>query len=743
MNFIRKNTLFLSMLISTSLCSSNAMEGDIDPSKETSASIIKSQDLAYCTSMYTDLITKNKILAELKGSLEKSKNKFETTKERLAIFPENSKLRSLYNQHLEEFSEAKSNYLGFYDTLFVKFKEICNKEGLAYLYSQFIGKDITAKEEVSAPLSVAIDNPFKKAWTLVDANENKEEAGKLFKQLIGLHPYAAQGLVRCSTDTKEIEFALLESIRIKLAVGNETGLLGDLELLCEYQNTRDVNLLLQAAQYYRNQFDKSKNPMMVYNALRIGTMMPKCQEGILLLNQIASLNIVSNDNYQTTIDKQICYGFMNLCRNQENIDSLNVFLKNNNFEDEWSSYKDQRFFAQQLENTESNENLWAHRANLNVLQQISSSSNYSDGIRLLAAKIRFHAIGNKNFDTYFDYYKTLKQFDHVERHKYIGILHKVADSNIHTHPDQLYKIATELGYFPATLPMFMKASDAGYKEALSAIESHDIFLTTEDWWGLALFFARHNSVKGIQNLYKTSHNNALLVIAKELEERSHSLDTVGITEEYLPLLDLEYEERKAKTMKLEKHIRELEKMVRLINSAQTDFYDRNRLVVTYQYRPTTAEASVTKKNIQDDLNTSKLSLEKNQNWLRSYDFKRQQLIESIPAENLFSLAKENLLIYQALNTRLGNGHEKTKILKDAYFELLKTAAQHSQEANNELNDIEINGFSWPLYVLPSEAFRLEDLEEFKEIDRTIKESFMKQLYSNKPILVSFNEKQGS
>ena len=70
----------------------------------------------------------------------------------------------------------------------------------------------------------------------------------------------------------------------------------------------------------------------------------------------------------------------------------------------------------------------------------------------------------------------MKQFDHFERHKYIGILHKVADSNIQTHPEYLYKVATELGYFPETLAMFMKAADAGHKEALTVIESHDIFL---------------------------------------------------------------------------------------------------------------------------------------------------------------------------------------------------------------------------------------------------------------------------
>lgn len=743
MNFVGKSTLFLSMLIGTSLYSSNAIDGDIGQPEESPAAIMQSQDLEYLTSMYTDLIKKNKTLAELNVYLEKARSNFETTRDRLEEFLENGKLKDLYNQHLKEFSEAKSNYVGFYDTLIVKFQQLCNEEGLTHLCSQFL-KDITLKEEVSAPLSVAINNPFKKAWALIDANEGKDGARKLFKPLVGLHPYAAQGLIYCSTEKKEIESALLESIRVKLALGKETGLLKDLELLCNYQNTRDANLLLQAAQYYRSQFDKSKNPMMVYNAIRIGTMMPKCQEGTLLLSQIALLNIVSNAHPQASIDNSICYGFMNLCRNQENIESLNVFLKNNNFEGDWYSTKDELFFVQQLENMKDDNELWSHKSNLKVLERISSSSNYSDEIRLLAAKIRFNSVGNKNFNTYFDYYKILKHFNHVDRHKYIGILHNIADFNIQTHPEQLYKVATELGYVLETLPMFMKAADAGCKEALPVIETHDVFLTDEYLESLALFFARHNSVKGIQNLCKQSNSNALLVIARELEERFQPLGTLGITQEYLPLLDLEHVERTAEIKKLEKHISKLKEMIRLINSAQPSVFYEGHVDVTYFYRPTIGEAASTKKNIEQDLNTSKVNLKKNQTWLKMYGSKRPELIESISTENLFSLAKECHLIYQALNTRLRDGQEKTKILKDTYFELLRrAAAQNSQAANDELKDIETNGFNWLLYVLPSEVSHLEELEEFKGINKFFKESFMKQLYSNKPLLISFNEQSGS
>ncbi len=111
MKLIRKNTLLLSMLIGTSLCSSNAMDEGIDQPEETPASIIRSQNLKYCTSIYTDLIIKNKTLTELKDSLEKAKINFETTKGRLEIFLENKNLKSLYNQHLEELIEAKSIYV--------------------------------------------------------------------------------------------------------------------------------------------------------------------------------------------------------------------------------------------------------------------------------------------------------------------------------------------------------------------------------------------------------------------------------------------------------------------------------------------------------------------------------------------------------------------------------------------------------------------------------------------------------
>ena len=228
-----------------------------------------------------------------------------------------------------------------------------------------------------------------------------------------------------------------------------------------------------------------------------------------------------------------------------------------------------------------------------------------------------------------------------------------------------------------------------------------------------------------------------------MEERSQPLATLDITEEYLPLLDLKYEEYKAEIKELEKHISKLEEMIQSVNLAPTDFYDSNRLVVTYYYRPTIADAHATEKNIQKDLSASKIKLEKNQNWIKMYAFKRQELIESIPAENLFSLAKDSLLIYQALNTRLRDGQEKTKILKDTYFELLKTAAQKSQEAAKELKDIETNGFGWPLYVLPSEAFHLEELEEFRELNKSIRERFMTQLDSHKPLLISFSEQQGS
>ena len=48
------------MLISTSLCSSNAMDGDIGQPEETPTSIIRSQDLEYCISLHTDLIKKDK-----------------------------------------------------------------------------------------------------------------------------------------------------------------------------------------------------------------------------------------------------------------------------------------------------------------------------------------------------------------------------------------------------------------------------------------------------------------------------------------------------------------------------------------------------------------------------------------------------------------------------------------------------------------------------------------------------------
>lgn len=763
MNFIRKNTLFLSMLISTSLCSSNAMDGDISQPEEQPASIIRSQDLEYCISLHTDLIKKDKKIAELQESLEKAKMNFEMTGERLENFPGNINLKTMYRQHLKEFSDAKFDYINHYDALIIQFQQLCIKEGLANLSPQFIEGDITRKKEVSALAPVAIksiDGLFKKAWALVDsykmdtsASENKEEARKLFKELIGPHPYAAQGLIHCATNKEEVESALLESIRWKLDVREGTGLLGDLELLSRYQNMRDVNLLFRAAQYFRNQFDKSKNPIMIYNAILIGTMMPQCQEGTLLLNQIASLNILSNGKFQdlpywvqerqSFTDKQICYKFMNFCRNQENVEYLDLFLTNNKFEGDWHSTKDEQFFVQQLERTKNDRKLWSHKLNLNVLKEISNSSRHPEETRLLAAEIRFNSIANKDFDTYFDYYKILKQFDRVERHKYIGILHKIADGNIQTHPDQLYRIATELGYLPATLPMFMKAADAGCKEAMSVIETQDIFLTDEYLESLALFFARHNSVKGIQNLYHKNNNNAFLVILRKLEEHPQPHATVDITEEYLPLLDLKYEECKAEIKKLEKHVSKLEKMIQLINSAQTDFYDSKRLVVAYHYRPTTAEASATKENIQKDLSASKIELEKNQNWIKMYAFKRQELIESIPAENLFNLAKENHLIYQALNIRLRDGQEKTKILKDTYFELLKSAAQNSQEAARELNDLETNGFSSPLYVLPSEAFRLQELEEFRELNQSIKEHFMNQLHSHKPVFISFNEQQGS
>ncbi len=762
MNFIRKNTLFLSMLIGTSLCSSNAMDGDIGQPQEASASIIESQNLEYCISLHTDLIAKDKNLAELEGVLKKAKTNFEITKGNLERFPENIKIKGLYRQNLKKFSDAKSDYIDYYDALIMKFKEICDKEGFAQLYPQLIEKDMALKEEAGALLPVvgqSITGIFKKAWALVDsykmgilANENKEEAGKLFKQLIGLHPYAAQGLTHCATDREEVDSALLESIRWKLDVREEAGLLGDLELLCARQNARDVNLLLQAAQYY---FSKSKNPMMIYNAMCIGTMMPKCQEGALFLNQIASLNILSNGNSQnlsywlrerqSLMDKQICYKFMNFCRNQEDIQSLDMFLTNNNFEGEWYSPKDEQFFVQQLEYTKNDKKLWSHKANLNVLGKIRDSSSYPEETRVLAAKMRFDSTEKKSFDTYFDYYKILKQFDHVERHKYIGILHKVADSNIQTHPEHLYKVATELGYFPETLAMFMKAADAGYKEALTAIESHDVFLEAHGTFladeyleSLTLFFARHNSVKGLQSLHKKYNKDAFLVIIRGLEERSQPLNTLN-AEEYLPLLDLEHEERKAEIKTLEEHISELEKMVRSINSAEPDFYKRDRLVVTYHYRPTIEEAYRIKGKIQRDLDTSKTNLKNNQSWLKSYDFKRKKLIESLSSENLFNLAKDNLLIYQALNSRLRYGQEKTKILKDTYFELLKTAAQDSQKADNELKDIKTNGFSSSLYVLPSEASRLEELEEFRELHKFFKENLMRQLCSDNPVLISFNE----
>ncbi|MGV8948146.1 MAG: hypothetical protein ACOH2E_02080 [Candidatus Paracaedibacter sp.] len=671
MNFITKNTLFLSMLIGTSLCNSNATEGDISQPEEMPASIIRSQNLEYCTSLYADLITNNKTLIELKYSLEKARSNYEITKDRLEIFLENINLRSLYNKHLEDFSKARSNYEGLHDVLIIKFKEICSQKGFGHLCPQVIEEDITPKKEVSPPLSVAIDNPFKKAWALIDANENKEQARKLFNLLIGLHPYAAQGLVHCSPNKKEFQAALLESIRVKLAVREGTGLLVDLELLSRYQNMRDANLLFRAAQYYRSQFDKSKNPIMVYNAIHIGTMMPKCQEGTLLLNQIASLDMLSNGKFQDSpywvqerqsfTDKQICYKFMNFCRNQENIEYLDLFLTNNKFEGDWYSTKAEQFFVQKLERTKNDKKLWSHKANLNVLKEISNSSRYPEETRLLAAKIRFNSM-KKNFDAYFDYYKILKQFDHVERHKYIGILHNVADINIQTHPDQLYRIATELGYFPETLPMFMKAADAGCKEALTAIESHDTFLKAHDVFltdgyleNLALFFARHNSVKGLLSLHKKYDKDAFLVIIRGLEERSQRRSTLDITEEYLPSLDLKYEECKTEIKKLEEHIIELEEMSRPIKRAQTDFYDSNRLVVTYHYRPTIADARATQENIQKDLNASKINLEKNQNWLKMYSFKRQKLIESAPFENLLGLAKENLLIYDALSARLRYG----------------------------------------------------------------------------------------
>lgn len=761
MNFIRKNTLFLSMLISTSLCSSNAMDGDIGQPEETPTSIIRSQDLEYCISLHTDLIKKDKKIAELQDSLEKAKMNFETTGQQLENFPENIKIKALYRQHLKEFSYAKSDYIEHYNTLIIQFQQLCSKEGFANLSSQFIEEDIKLKKEVSALAPVAIksiDGLFKKAWALVDsykmdtsASENKEGARKLFKKLIGLHPYAAQGLAHCAKE--EVEAALLESVGWKLDVREETGLLGDLELLSRYQNMRDVNLLLRSAQYYRNKFNESKNPIMIYNAIHIGTMMPKCQEGTLLLNQIASLDIVANGKFQdlpywvqerqSFTDKQICYKFMNFCRNQEDIQCLNIFLTNNNFEGEWWSDKDQQFFARQLKAMQNDKNFWLHPANLNVLKEISNSSRYPEETRVLAAKIRLDSTKKKSFDTYFDYYKILKQFDRVERHKYIGILHVIADGNIQTHPEQLYKFATELGYFPETLPMFINAADAGHKEAMSAIETHDIFLTDGHLESLALFFARHNSVKGLRSLYEKYNKDAFLVIIRGLEERSQPLATLDITEEYLPLLDLKYEEYKAEIKELEKHISKLEEMIQSVNLAPTDFYDSNRLVVTYYYRPTIADAHATEKNIQKDLSASKIKLEKNQNWIKMYAFKRQELIESIPAENLFSLAKDSLLIYQALNTRLRDGQEKTKILKDTYFELLKTAAQNSQEAAKELKDIETNGFGWPLYVLPSEAFHLEELEEFKELNKSIKERFMTQLDSHKPLLISFSKQQRS
>ena len=495
MNFIRKNTLLLSMLMSTTLHNSNATEGNIGQPEETRASIIRSQDLAYCISLHTDLIKKDKKIAELQASLEKAKMNFESTGQRLEIFPENIKIKALYRQHLKEFSDAKSDYIDHYNALIIQFQQLCSKEGLANLCSQFIEEDIKLKKEVSALAPVAIksiDGLFKKAWALVDsykmdtsASENKEGARKLFKKLIGLHPYAAQGLAHCTK--KEVEAALLESIRWKLDMREGTGLLGDLELLSRYQNMRDVNLLLRSVQYYRNKFNESKNPIMIYNAIHIGTMMPKCQEGTLLLNQIASSNILSNCNSQdlsywvrerlSISDKQLCEKFMNFCRNQEDIQCLNIFLTNNNFEGEWWSNKDQQFFARQLKAMQNDKNFWLHPANLNVLKEISNSSRYPEETRLLAAKIRLDSTKKKSFDTYFDYYKILKQFDRVERHKYIGILHVIADGNIQTHPEQLYKFATELGYFPETLPIFMNAADAGHKEAMSVIETHDIFLT--------------------------------------------------------------------------------------------------------------------------------------------------------------------------------------------------------------------------------------------------------------------------
>gem|GEM_PF-3563966 len=141
------------------------MEEKLIQPEETHASIIKSQDLAYCNVLFTDLITKNKELAKLSDHLEKAKTNLKLTKERLELFPENENIKTLFDKELEIFNKAKHSYSELYDTLIMKFKQNCDKAGVAYLCAQFTGEDIIPKEEmstlslVSNELNISIISP--------------------------------------------------------------------------------------------------------------------------------------------------------------------------------------------------------------------------------------------------------------------------------------------------------------------------------------------------------------------------------------------------------------------------------------------------------------------------------------------------------------------------------------------------------------------------------------------------------